>query len=869
MTSTVGLTSVGFVPKQQQTIIAELQAAMRAQFGTGINLGDQSVFGQIISIFAEREALLWQLAEAVYMGQWPYGAEGTGVDNILSLTGLRRLVATATTTNSNPVTGSNGLTLYGLVLGGVAGTVIPKGSIVASTTTPAHNFSTDAAVTISAAANAQQLITLGTAPTTGSYVLSLVDSIGTRLLTPPIAATALPASTLLYWPNGIPPTPNYWAMFDETLVNVIGTPAALVSAILAVAGTGTVTSTSVTNGHRLDFATYAPMIDVDMLHVVTSGLTGAPANFNLTVGGVPTGTVAYSSDGPTMAARLQSAIQATGYGCAVKPLTDGVAVSFLGYSSPIVTINSVVGGALTVAPLNSAKPVVTNSVQGSINALSDPALAPSSRPFADVAVSEAGLTFTVSFGALGNQLGQPTGSTARAIPAMVVLQNTMQASGLFVTAAISVVAPGNPAQIAASATCVETGPIEVVAGQLAVIGTPVSGWTTVTNQLDCLTGRDVETDTGAMLRRADRLAVNSTSPLQGMVAQVRQLPGVTSVRPFENTSQAALQTVTFSNLPAPSSTFQLVFQAGNTTPISAPDVTASSLQAAINAIPAYAKASVSGTMAFGFSIDFAGSMGGQAQPLAQVTNSSSTGITISVDYGRSPGSFELVVDGGLPSQIAQVIFDNKRAGGVAYASPTSRTYGQVTAGSPQLVVASAVNVAPGLSVFGLGVPQGATVVSVSGSTVTMSAPALGTYTDAPLTFNASVQVVDSEGNPTIIGFTRPQSLLVYVKVALITDQYRVPGNAASGINGLARWNSGRLADVQQAVVDVGSQIGVGGLVIGIGSDGLVGAFNRVPGIVDFDLSFALSPSPTNVNPIQMLPTQRPLFQVGAVTVTYT
>jgi len=97
MSGTVfGLTSQGFVIKPQQQIVTELQTDLQGVFGQNINLNPESNFGQIVGIWSEREALIWQLALAVYSSQYPAGAEGTSVDNILALNNLRRALASPT-----------------------------------------------------------------------------------------------------------------------------------------------------------------------------------------------------------------------------------------------------------------------------------------------------------------------------------------------------------------------------------------------------------------------------------------------------------------------------------------------------------------------------------------------------------------------------------------------------------------------------------------------------------------------------------------------------------------------------------------------------------------------------------------------------
>lgn len=111
-----GLTSQGFEPKPLDTIKTDLGSGFRAVFGAAITLIAQSIFGQIIGIFAERLADLWQLGLAIWNASTREGAIGIQLDNIGALTGTHRLPATYTHVQ--------------VTCAGVAATVITAGSIV-------------------------------------------------------------------------------------------------------------------------------------------------------------------------------------------------------------------------------------------------------------------------------------------------------------------------------------------------------------------------------------------------------------------------------------------------------------------------------------------------------------------------------------------------------------------------------------------------------------------------------------------------------------------------------------------------------------------------------------------------------------------
>lgn len=191
MSITFGLSAQGFRAKQQQEIIAEIQASLQAAFGQSINLLPESVFGQIVGIFSERETLVWQLAEAVYNSQYPESAEGSSVDNILALNGLRRLPATASKT-SPTIDGVPGLVFYG-----TPGTLIPAGSLISVFGQPDSQFETDNDVTIEFAIDAQQRLIFTSIPTTGQFVLTLVDPNGNTLTSSAIKWFSTAANEIL------------------------------------------------------------------------------------------------------------------------------------------------------------------------------------------------------------------------------------------------------------------------------------------------------------------------------------------------------------------------------------------------------------------------------------------------------------------------------------------------------------------------------------------------------------------------------------------------------------------------------------------------------------------------------------------------
>lgn len=720
--ATYGLTPAGFVLKPQSQIVAEIQAALQLAFGANINLGPESVFGQLVGIFSEREALLWELGLAVYSSQYPSGAEGTSVDNILALNNLKRLGATATKTIPEPVVQPTGISLYGLLLFGTPGTVIPAGSIINTTASPPLSFTLDASVTIAAAVNAVQSLFLSNVPTVGAFTLSIIDPAGSTLTTPSIQWNAVANQTLLT----IGTTPVGASHFGLTLTR--------------------------------------------------DGVALTTANIS-TPGAFPS------------AASIQSAITAlTGYsGVTVAGSAGSYTITWGSIANPIVTVVNNTTAA-TITPVDSVQAAINNLFDSTAN----------NYPYSDVTVASSSGSFVFTFGG-GTVTDSNPVSGAQPQALMTVVSNTLMNGSTVTNTNVSTTITGAKAQGIGSATCTTTGPNFVAANTLTVIGSPVSGWASVTNQLDCLTGTNVEDDTQALTRRANELALQANGPIQSIVEKVLAVTGVTQAIAFQNLTNAAQQNINFSAVPV-SGNFQYKV-AGQTTSSLAFNVTAAQFQTALRLLIGFSNALVTGNVQFGFVIDFNGSNGAQAIDLGSIV-SNSTGVTITPSFGRPPHSFEIVVQGGSNVDIANAILGSQPAGIKSYGSTT-------------------------------------------------------------------VQVLDVFNNVQNISFSRPSQIPVYVVISLTTDTYNTPGSPGSGVNPTAKFVPGSVPTIQSDVVNIGNAVPIGGLIIGFGSNGLIGAFNSVPGIVSYTMFFGLAPSPGSNANIQMQAEQAPFFEIFNVVVSWT
>lgn len=128
-----GLDLTGLTIKSESEIVDELEAAFRAAFGANLPLGADTIFGQIVAIVAEREAILWELLEVISSSQNPDSAVDALLEALAALTGTERL----------PAIGSNAT----LTLTGTPTTVVAIAS-QAKIATTGEIFGTDAEATI-------------------------------------------------------------------------------------------------------------------------------------------------------------------------------------------------------------------------------------------------------------------------------------------------------------------------------------------------------------------------------------------------------------------------------------------------------------------------------------------------------------------------------------------------------------------------------------------------------------------------------------------------------------------------------------------------------------------------------------------------
>ena len=94
-------------------------------------------------------------------------------------------------------------------------------------------------------------------------------------------------------------------------------------------------------------------------------------------------------------------------------------------------------------------------------------------------------------------------------------------------------------EVIVTATAEAAGALRAQPGGITRIATPTLGWQAVTNPAAATPGAPVETDAALRLRQQASVARPSRSVLEGLVGDVRSLPGVSRLAAMENDTPAA------------------------------------------------------------------------------------------------------------------------------------------------------------------------------------------------------------------------------------------------------------------------------------------------------------------------------------------
>ncbi len=93
LSSPFGLTRDGFIRQRLADIQQNIASDLSTRLGLMFDTSPDSLTGQFIAVFAEREAILWEQLELVHLSMYPGSAEGDALDDAVSFSGVTRLPA--------------------------------------------------------------------------------------------------------------------------------------------------------------------------------------------------------------------------------------------------------------------------------------------------------------------------------------------------------------------------------------------------------------------------------------------------------------------------------------------------------------------------------------------------------------------------------------------------------------------------------------------------------------------------------------------------------------------------------------------------------------------------------------------------------
>ena len=97
-------------------------------------------------------------------------------------------------------------------------------------------------------------------------------------------------------------------------------------------------------------------------------------------------------------------------------------------------------------------------------------------------------------------------------------------------------------EIEVSAICTVLGSVSALVGDINKIATPQLGWISVTNKVNAVLGQPVETDAQLRARQAVSTALPSQTLLEGTIAGIVSVEGVTRQRVYENDTNDSSET---------------------------------------------------------------------------------------------------------------------------------------------------------------------------------------------------------------------------------------------------------------------------------------------------------------------------------------
>lgn len=222
-----GLTPQGLNIKRLSDIKEEIETSLRDHFGPALNLLPTEFLGVFVGIFAEREAKVWEEIEGVYNAFYPDTADGVNLDNVVAITGIKRLEATFSEGEGYAY--------------GTLGTLIPAGSVVSVQGSPTSRFKTVTDNTIGPGTDEVQDVDFSAVPDAGAFTLVYSGEETASLAFNANAAAVQTAINNLPSLSGVSVAGNFTSGFTITFAGADGSKAQP----LLIVGANTLTASSV------------------------------------------------------------------------------------------------------------------------------------------------------------------------------------------------------------------------------------------------------------------------------------------------------------------------------------------------------------------------------------------------------------------------------------------------------------------------------------------------------------------------------------------------------------------------------------------------------------------------------------------------
>lgn len=120
--SDYGVTPDGFKMKRLDEILTEVKDDLSEGWGIDVHSDETSFLNVLNVTFANQIAELWEAAQSTYHSHYPYTAVGKSLDNAVTYGGVTRMARRRS--------------VYPIHCVGIDGTIIPKGNIIATETSP-------------------------------------------------------------------------------------------------------------------------------------------------------------------------------------------------------------------------------------------------------------------------------------------------------------------------------------------------------------------------------------------------------------------------------------------------------------------------------------------------------------------------------------------------------------------------------------------------------------------------------------------------------------------------------------------------------------------------------------------------------------